>query len=89
LYFDGHNHPDVVEYRQQVFLPTLKQCEPLLVRYNVGNVDQESPLMDQTNYVQCWLIIVAHDEMTVQSNDVKGKEWVFEDEFRLRKKGVG
>jgi len=27
--------------------------------------------------------------MTVQSNDTREKEWVFEDEYRLRKKGVG
>ena len=81
LYFDGHDCPDVVEYHQQVFLQMLKQCKPLLVHYNVGNINQESPPMDQTNFVECRLVIVAHDKMTVQSNDVKGMEWVFEDEY--------
>jgi len=65
LYYDGHDRPDVVGYRQEVFLPTLKAC------------------------VERRLVIVAHDEMTVQSNDTREKEWVFEDEYRLRKKGVG
>ena len=80
LYFDGHDHADVIEYHQETFLPMLKSFEPQLVRYSVENPNQERPPTDQTNYVECRLVIVAHDEMTVQSNDMKEKDWVFEDE---------
>ena len=27
LYFDGHDQPDVIQYRQEVFLPTMKEYE--------------------------------------------------------------
>jgi len=79
LYFDGHDRADVIEYRQKTFLPVLKSFEPQLVRYSVENPDQERLPKDQTNYVECCFVIVAHDEMTVQSNDMKDKDWVFED----------
>jgi hypothetical protein len=41
LYFDGHDRPDVVAYRQNQFLPAMKEIEPRLVCYVVGNVHEE------------------------------------------------
>ena len=32
LYFDGHDHPDVIAYRQNQFLPAIKEIEPWLVQ---------------------------------------------------------
>ena len=88
LYFDGHDRPDVVEYRQDHFLPAMKQYESRLVRYVVGNVDQEL-LIPHENFVERRLVLLAQDEMTAQANDTTSKTWVFEDQHRLRKKGVG
>ncbi|KIK43232.1 hypothetical protein CY34DRAFT_106542, partial [Suillus luteus UH-Slu-Lm8-n1] len=88
LYFDGHNRPDVVEYRQNIFLPFMKACEPRLVQYVVGDVEKEletQPL----NYVERRLVLVPHDEMTAQANNDADKTWVCGDEHRLKKKGVG
>jgi hypothetical protein len=51
LYFDGHDQPDVVAYRQNHFLPMMKKYEPCIVRYNVGDVDTE--LIQPQNYVGC------------------------------------
>jgi hypothetical protein len=88
LYFDGHDHPDVIEYRQNIFLPFMKACEPRLVQYVVGNVEKEletQPL----NYVERRLVLVPHDEMTAQANNDADKTWVCGDEHRLKKKGVG
>jgi hypothetical protein len=88
LYFDGHDRPDVVEYRQNVFLPAMKEYEPRLVRYVIGDVEKEL-FVPPYNYVECRLVLTPHDEMTAQSNDMNDKEWVFDNEFKLWKKGVG
>lgn len=88
LYFDGHDRPDVVSYRQDHFLPFMKSCESRLVCFVVGDVDEEL-VAAPDNYVERRLVLVAHDEMTAQANDSKEKSWVFEDQHALRKKGVG
>lgn len=38
LYFDGHERPDVVQYRQDEFLPEMAKHRIRLVEYEVGNV---------------------------------------------------
>jgi hypothetical protein len=86
LYFDGHDRPDVLAYRQNDFLPTMKSLEPRLVRFVVGNVDEQIP---SSNCVERPLVLCSHDESTSQANDSPEKSWVLGDEHRLRKKGVG
>lgn len=88
LYFNGHDHPDVLQYRQQIFLPKMKEYEPHLIRYVVGNVELEQDIRP-ANFVECRIVLCAHDKMTVQSNDATQKSWVFDGEHKLRKKGVG
>lgn len=87
LYFDGHERPDVVEYRQDEFLPAMKKYRERLVEYEVGNVDAEVVKVRKEGERK--LVLVAHDEMTAQANDGKKKSWVLEGEQPLRKKGVG
>lgn len=50
-YFDGHNRPDVVSYHQDTFLPAMKQYEPRLVCYVVGEVEKEL-VVPWENYVE-------------------------------------
>lgn len=88
LYFDGHDRVDVVEYRQNHFLPAMKAFKSRLVRFVVGDVDQEL-IVPRPNYVERCLVLLAQDEMTAQANDIMSKKWVFEDQHRLRKKGPG
>jgi hypothetical protein len=88
LYFDGHDRPDVVAYRQETFLPFMKDQESGLIRYVVGDVDSELRTAPD-NYVETRKVLVCHDEMMAQSNDTRVKSWVFEDQHALRKKGVG
>lgn len=88
LYFDGHDRPDVLAYRNEHFLPAMKALEYRLVRYTVGDVNKEldtSPL----NYVERRLVLSPHDEMTAQANDAPDKSWVLDSDHRLRKKGAG
>ncbi len=86
LYFDGHDRPDVLAYRQNTFLPQMEDYFPHLVRYKIGKVDEE---VLPTNFVNRPVVLVAQDEMTSQAHDTVAKSWVLEDQHALRKKGVG
>ncbi|THH13846.1 hypothetical protein EUX98_g9674 [Antrodiella citrinella] len=88
LYYDGHERPDVVKYRQETFLPAMQKLQDRLVKYEVGNV---SALVQphRANYVDRQLVLVAHDEMTAQANDGRKKSWVLDGEHALKKKGAG
>ena len=88
LYYDGHDRPDVVSYCRDHFLPTMKSYEPDFICYVIGDVETELSTPPQ-NYVETRKVLVAHDEMTAQSNDAKVKSWVFQNQHALRKKGVG
>jgi hypothetical protein len=68
------------------FLPAMEKYACRLVRYSVGDVDK--PIMP-SNFVERALVLLAHDESTMQANDSNDKSWVFEDQHALRKKGVG
>lgn len=88
LYFDGHDRPDVVAYRQDEFLPAMAEHGRRLIRYVVGDVEREEEVAP-SNFVERRLVLCAHDEMTAQANDTTAKKWVFENQHELRKKGVG
>ena len=88
LYFDGHERPDVVEYRQNVFIPQMKQHRQRVVEYVVGDVGKEKGKVVE-NYVERRLVLVSHDESTTQANDGRKKSWVHENEHALKKKGAG
>lgn len=86
LYYDGHDRPDVVAYRQKEFIPRMDELRPRLVEYTVGNTDQE--ILKSRNGERP-LVLVAHDEMTTQANDGPKFSWVMDGEHALKKKGVG
>ena len=88
LYYDGHDWPDVVEYKQKHFLPMTEKHKEQLVKYVVGDVDKEVDMKPQ-NYVEHCLILSPHDETTSQANDGQHMGWVLEQQFPLQKKGVG
>jgi hypothetical protein len=88
LYYDGKDRPNVVEYRQNHFLPMMKKHEERLVKYVVGDVDKEVTMKPQ-NCVEHRLVLAPHDETTSQANDGHGKGWVLDNQFPLRKKGQG
>ncbi|KAJ7808094.1 hypothetical protein B0H14DRAFT_3762916 [Mycena olivaceomarginata] len=89
LYYDGHGRPDVVDDRQNRFLPAMAGHRYRLVEYKVGNVEVELDKMYDGKYVLQRLVLTPHDEMTAQCNDGPTKSWVLEGEQPLHKKGVG
>lgn len=86
-YYDQHEASDVVDYRQNDFLPKMEKHQERLVGYVVGDIEKQIEKTLPPGVKK--LILVAHDEMTAQANDTNPKEWVLDGEHRLRKKGVG
>ena len=39
IYYDGHDRPDVVKYRQEVFLPAMANYRERLVEYKMGDLE--------------------------------------------------
>jgi hypothetical protein len=54
----------------------MKGYEAWLVRYVVGDVDQEL-IIPHENYVERRLVLLTQDEMMMQANDITSKMWVF------------
>ena len=88
LYYDGHERPDVVEYRQKVFIPQIDAYRKRMVEYRPDNLEEEM-IKAMDNYVEPRLVLVAQDEMTSQANDGKKRSWIPDGEQPLKKKGVG
>jgi hypothetical protein len=88
LYYDGHERPDVVDYRQKEFLPQIEAFRRRLVEYQPGN-EKEEVIKTPDNFVERHLVLVPQDEMTAQANDGMKKNWVLDGEQPLKKKGVG
>lgn len=87
LYYDGHDQPDVLEYRQKVFLLTMERYRARLVEFKIGEVKME--IIKPCNYVERLLVLCAHDESTTQANDGDKEGWVLDGEQPLKKKGPG
>ncbi len=89
LYYDGHERPDVVAYRQNEFLPAMAKYRKRLVEYMIGDVSKKIQKANDSLADGLELVLVSHDEMTTQANNGKKKSWVPAGEFPIKKKGVG
>lgn len=89
LYIDGHEREDVVEYRQNVFLPMWKDLERKMVLYDrEGNVARWPQLASFPTDVR--VILLTHDESTFYANDRRKTRWQHINEKLLpMKKGQG
>ena len=87
LYYDGHDRPDVLDYRQKHFLPAMQQYRSRMVEYKIGEVETE--LTKQLQPGKRSLVLVAHAESTMQANDGEKEGWVMNEEQPLKKKGAG
>lgn len=87
LYYDGHDRPDVLDYRQKHFLPAMQQYRSRMVEYKIGEVETE--IIKSLQPGERKIVLVAHDESTMQANDGEKEGWVLDGEQPLKKKGVG
>ncbi|PKY59599.1 hypothetical protein RhiirA4_430523 [Rhizophagus irregularis] len=86
MYVDGHERPDVVEYRKQ-FLERISMYQNLMPTFEGNNLERRiDPTLDENEKLH---ILVTHDETTFQSNDGLKSGWMPNGEQPLRKKGQG
>ena len=86
IFFDGHERPDVVEYRQAWSKRMLKYMERS--EFYQGD-NQEEVLEPVLNDGEKKIVFVTHDESTFYANDGKSDFWLTSDENYIRKKGPG
>lgn len=85
-YLDGHERPDVVEYRTQ-FLLRMEQYQKRMPIYT-GD-DMELTIMPELTDDTRPLILVVHDESCFQSNDGGKTGWFDDNHRQIRPKGSG
>ena len=86
VYIDGHERPDVVRYRNELFIPTMEKLQDRFVEPDPDNLHS---LLTKENGPERPIIPVFHDESTFQANDTAQKVWVLDNQHKLRPKGVG
>jgi len=72
VYMDGHEHADVVEYREKIFLPTMKEFEHRMARYEGAELKRIEPTLQPGEKE---LITKFHDETCFQGNKHKTSAW--------------
>lgn len=73
VYFDGHEREDVVNYRQEHFLPRWKRYRE---RFVVFQEDGSFSAKQDLSSGQKPLVLVTHDESTFNANDGQKAGWV-------------
>lgn len=86
LYVDGHERPDVVEYRN-AFLQRMSEHSKYFFQYDGENMTDVTPPSIQSD--QRPRIMVTHDESCFSSHDGKTTIWMDINDRPLRPKGQG
>lgn len=90
IYKDGNERPDVVAYRQEVFLKRMEELQPRMpypIKNNNGEVlGVGLPKLLSTERL---CIPIAHDECTCNANDGTHYHWIKGDENPVREKSRG
>ncbi|KIJ41594.1 hypothetical protein M422DRAFT_255516 [Sphaerobolus stellatus SS14] len=74
MYIDGHERKDVIDYRQNVFLPFWHSIEPLMMKWNC---DGTITLPVLSNFPHNKRIVwITHDESTFYAHDQRKLRWV-------------
>ncbi|KAI0995224.1 hypothetical protein K3495_g12958 [Podosphaera aphanis] len=91
VYIDGHERPDVVEYRMK-FITEMGNLGPYLVEFEAdGSIKNKIyPAGCQVNEGNCRPInVIAHDECTFSANDGLLRAWKDPNRSFLRSKSKG
>ena len=85
IYKDGHERPDVQEYRQTIFLPQMEAYKARMMEWD----DNLQPINKELEPGVKPIVFITHDESTFNSNDGRKRIWIHQDKQPLRKKGRG
>ncbi|KZT20128.1 hypothetical protein NEOLEDRAFT_1076194 [Neolentinus lepideus HHB14362 ss-1] len=78
-YKDGHERQDVVDYRQNVFLPRWLKLEARTRIWNTDGSEADESATRETRRAR-WIVIWHHDESIFYANDRRHLRWVNNDE---------
>ena len=70
---DGHERGDVVEYRQDVFLPLMAKFEARMVHFDGPELQQMKPIL---NPGEREIILNFHDESSFHANEEVRNLWL-------------
>jgi hypothetical protein len=71
-YVDGHEHADVIGYRQGVFIPAMSKNEQCLQTWEKDGITSKLTLSPGQCRVEEWF----HDEVTFYANDRRHSGWI-------------
>jgi len=71
VYMDGHDRPDVIEYRQNVFLPAMEAYQHRMATYN-KKLERSAPVLAPG---ETEVIALFHDESSFHANEYKASAW--------------
>jgi hypothetical protein len=86
VYYDGHERPDVVEYRKE-WLKRMFEYKKSMKDFDGGMLDVV--LEPQLKPEEKEIVQVTHDECHFYANDGQRKIWMKKDEDILRSKHIG
>lgn len=69
---DGHERPDVVEYRNSVFLPAMARYERCMTHFEGPELQEVKPTLAPGEKE---IVAYFHDESCFHVNDYKGRAW--------------
>jgi len=85
IYIDGHERPDVVDYRK-TFLNTIAKNEHLRNMYDDKDLEIIQPTLNPMEWKH---IPIHHDESIFRPNELQQRVWVMGGKMLLQKKGQG
>lgn len=86
VYMDGHERPDVVKYRTDVFLPKMAEFQARMTTYDRKTLEATEPKLP--NGVKK-VIAYFHDECCFHALDYMKSAWLAEGQTVLQKKSRG
>jgi hypothetical protein len=72
VYKDGHNREDVVQYRQEIFLPKLATFEACMTKFEGPELTRKDPVLSEG---QKRIIPIFHDECCFHAHDAIASAW--------------
>ncbi|KAE9392941.1 hypothetical protein BT96DRAFT_967294 [Gymnopus androsaceus JB14] len=86
VYFDGHERPDVVKYRNKVFLPAMAKYECRMAKYEGPQLKRVEPILEpgEKEIITEW-----HDESSFHALEYKTSAWLGLNQTILQKKTRG
>ena len=73
-YTDHHNRADVVNYRDNYFLPAMQSFESKMAMYS--GIDMNEKIMPNLISNEKQVVLITHDETTIYSNNGQSLIWM-------------